>query len=434
MFSPGLPPGVVQRTDERFSLLSSRYLAVRDKSRYLCASLSPEDVSAQSMPETSPVKWHLAHTSWFFETFVLEKYFKQYKPLNAHYRVLFNSYYNNVGEQYLRPQRGLITRPGLMDVIAYRAYVDEHMLEYLNGDHQPGTEVFALIETGLNHEQQHQELMMTDVKHLFSFNPLHPVYRERKHADSTEKIAAVTWIRYEEDLHTLGYSGNDFAFDNEGPPHKVWLPAFEMASRPVTNSEYIAFIEDKAYQRAELWLSDAWVLLQREHWEMPLYWRKEGDQWFYYTLMGYRQIDGNEPVCHLSYYEADAYARWVGARLPLEQEWEIAAITAPPEGVFLENEVFHPSSLGVGAKNTFQALFGSVWEWTMSPYMAYPGYRPSVGELMEYNGKFMCSQMVLRGGSCVTPKSHIRPTYRNFFFPHARWQFSGLRLARDGRV
>jgi ergothioneine biosynthesis protein EgtB len=408
--------------------LASRYRAVRAATEALAAPLSPEDCTAQSMPDASPVKWHLAHTSWFFETFVLEAAVAGYRPLEPAYRVLFNSYYHSVGEQHFRPERGLLTRPGLAAVQAYRRHVDGRCLDLLQrGDLSPAQE--AVLELGLHHEQQHQELILTDVKHLLSRSPLQPGYRERP-ADRRGAAAALAWHAHPAGLREIGHGGPGFAFDNEGPRHRVFVHAFALASRAVTNGEYLAFMADRGYERPELWLSDGFAAVQREGWRAPLYWTQRGGGWQRFTLAGPRPVAPDEPVTHVSAYEADAFARWAGARLPTEAEWEVAAAGAPVAGNLAESERFEPAPAPAGPGPA--QLFGDVWEWTSSAYAAYPGYRPPPGALGEYNGKFMANQLVLRGGSCATPASHIRASYRNFFPPYARWQWSGIRLARDG--
>ena len=409
--------------------VSARYRHVREQTLVLANDLAPEDCALQSMPDASPVKWHLAHTSWFFETFILSPHLSSYRPLDARYRMLFNSYYVQVGARHPRSERGLVSRPDLKAVREYRAHVDAAMQRWLAAG--PSGAGLALLELGLHHEQQHQELILTDLKHLFSRNPLHPVYRAAAKTDAAQP-QPLSWRVGTEGVHEIGHAGEGFCFDNERPRHRVYVPAHELALRPVTNAEYLAFIEDGGYARPELWLSDGWDVRAREGWEAPLYWlRPEAPAdagaaaWQAFTLGGLRAIDLHAPVCHVSYYEADAYARWAGARLPTEAEWETAAVGEPIEGNFLESGRLHPQA-GPGAK-----LYGDVWEWTGSAYLPYPGYRPAAGAVGEYNGKFMVNQFVLRGGSCATPASHIRPTYRNFFPPHARWQFSGIRLARD---
>jgi ergothioneine biosynthesis protein EgtB len=409
-------------------LLRRRFGEVRQASLDLAAELSPEDCTAQSMTEASPVKWHLAHTSWFFETFVLERTSSGYCPFDERFRVLFNSYYNSVGEQYPRPRRGLVTRPGLEAILDYRSHVDRAVGELLEREHLPDAALPEIIEIGLHHEQQHQELILTDLKHLLSFNPLHPVYRDTPQAepiDATEQ----RWHRFEEGLAEIGHGEADFAFDNERPRHRVFLEAFDLASRPVTNAEFLAFIEDGGYENPVLWLSDGWFAVRREGWQAPLYWQRVEGEWHTVTLGGLRPLRLDEPVCHVSYYEADAYATWAGARLPTEAEWEVAATGAATGGNFVEDGYLHPVPVAASEHGP-QHLFGNLWEWTQSAYLPYPGYRAPEGALGEYNGKFMCNQMVLRGGSCATPRSHIRRTYRNFFYPDARWQFAGIRLAR----
>ncbi len=409
--------------------LSLRYEEVRRRTEELCQPLSPEDCGGQSMPDASPVKWHLAHTTWFFEILVLEQMLPGYREFDPIFRTLFNSYYNTVGEQHPRPERGLLTRPPLEQVFEYRDYVDKRVLGCLAGGYGSSAELARVVELGLHHEQQHQELILTDIKHLFSCNPLRPAYSDCPALQRCE-VGALAWHAYPEGVHEIGHSGEAFAFDNESPRHRVFTEAYELASRPITNEEYLEFLRDDGYARPELWLSDGWARVQRLGWEAPLYWEGSGADWTIMTLGGLRDLRGEGPVCHVSYYEADAFARWAGARLPSEAEWELAAAAAPRRGNFVETGSLHPSaSLGDGGEPA--QLFGDVWEWSRSAYAPYPGFVPVEGALGEYNGKFMSNQMVLRGGSCVTPESHIRATYRNFFAPEARWQFSGIRLARD---
>jgi ergothioneine biosynthesis protein EgtB len=375
------------------------------------------------------VKWHLAHTSWFFETFLLESV-SGYRPLDPVYRALFNSYYHSVGEPYARPERGVLTRPGLAEVRAYRRHVDEACLSLLErGALSPAQ--CTRVELGLHHEQQHQELILTDLKHLFAKNPLDPVYRVQRREDSRRVTPRLAWHTYPTGLREIGHAGAGFAFDNEGPRHRVFVHGFDLASRLVTNGEYLAFVQDRGYERPELWLSDGWAAVCANAWRAPLYWRERDGALQQFTLAGLRDLAPDEPVTHLSAYEADAYARWVGARLPTEAEWEVVAAEAKIAGNFVESGRLHPAAAaGAPAAGPLQ-LFGDVWEWTSSAYVPYPGYRPPAGALGEYNGKFMANQIVLRGGSCATPISHIRASYRNFFHPDARWQFSGIRLARD---
>jgi ergothioneine biosynthesis protein EgtB len=405
--------------------LAACYRAVRAATEALAAPLSPEDCTAQSMPDASPVKWHLAHTSWFFETFVLEAE-PTYRALEPAYRVLFNSYYHSVGAQHSRPERGLITRPGLAEILAYRRHVDEHCLVLL-GRGRLGAAQREVVELGLQHEQQHQELILTDLKHLLARNPTHPVYRPRP-PDHPGDPAPLAWHAFPAGLREIGHTGPGFAFDNEGPRHRVFVHGFALASRAVTNGEYLAFMADRGYARPELWLSDGWATIQREGWCSPLYWTLREGAWQRFTLSGLRPVVECEPVAHVSAYEADAYARWAGARLPSEAEWEVAAAGAAVAGNFVESGRLEP---GPAPAAGLAQLFGDVWEWTSSAYAPYPGYRPPPGALGEYNGKFMVNQLVLRGGSCATPASHIRASYRNFFPPGARWQWSGIRLARD---
>ena len=411
----------------RAAPLAERHSAIRAQSLALAAPLGPEDCAAQSMPDASPVKWHLAHTTWFFETFVLGPHVRDYEPFDASFRVLFNSYYNAVGDKHPRPERGLLTRPTLDTVRDYRAHVDAALAPLLARD-GPWT---PLIELGLQHEQQHQELIVTDVKHLLSRNPLRPAYLP---AWPLTPVASRRpgWVSHAGGIVDIGHDGRGFAFDNEAPRHRVLLRPFELATHPVTNGEYQAFIGDGGYRRPELWLSLGWDAVVARGWQAPLYWERAEDRWTTFTLRGMAEIDPGAPVTHLSLFEADAYARWAGARLPTEFEWEALARDASIDGNLLESGVLHPLALREAtAERTLAQLYGDVWEWTQSSYAAYPGFRVAEGAIGEYNGKFMCSQYVLRGGSCATPRSHVRATYRNFFPPEARWQFSGARLARD---
>ena len=402
--------------------LAQRFTEIRNTSMRITEGLSAEDQMLQSMPDASPSKWHLAHTTWFFETFILQPSSKGYKPYDPRFRILFNSYYKQLGAHPIRGTRGLMSRPTLSQVQAYREHVDHALLAYL--EHADG-EVLELIELGLNHEQQHQELLLTDIKHALWSNPLRPEFSAEMAVSSAP--SAMVWTEVEGGIHLIGHQGDGFAFDNECPQHEVLLQPFQIASRDVTNAEYLEFIEDGGYRRPELWLSAGWDTVNAQGWMAPLYWEQDDGEWWLFAHREMKRVDPAEPVCHISYFEADAYARWRGARLPSEQEWEIAAARIPSNGTFLENSIFHPQpAKGQGV----QQMFGDVWQWTSSPYIAYPGFRPAAGLVGEYNGKFMCDQWVLRGGSCATPRSHIRATYRNFFPAHARWQFSGLRLAR----
>ncbi len=412
--------------------LAERYQQVRQATEALSAPLAVEDYVIQSMPDCSPTKWHLAHVSWFFETFLLKPSVSDYQPLHPQYAYLFNSYYNAAGDKYPRPQRGLISRPTVDEVYRYRKHVDEHVLDMLEcAGEEDLHRVAPIVTLGLNHEQQHQELIVTDLKHMLSHNPLHPVYIDPSPNPATD-IALMGWLEFPEGVYWIGHDGNDFAFDNEEMRHREFIQKFRLAGRLVTNAEYMTFMKDGGYQRPEFWLSMGWATVLQEGWRAPLYWEEDDGAWWQYTLSGLRSVDPAEPLTHVSYFEADAYARWAGARLPTEAEWEVAAATVPIEGNFVESGRFHPQPLKTSADNAGIAqMYGDVWEWTQSSYSPYPGFRIAPGALGEYNGKFMCNQYVLRGGSCATPRSHIRPTYRNFFPPEARWQFSGVRLAQD---
>jgi ergothioneine biosynthesis protein EgtB len=417
-------------TDADAVALIARYREVRTAMESACEPLSPEDMGVQSMPDASPVKWHLAHTSWFYETFVLsDPAFGGYQPFDPAFTYLFNSYYDAVGDRHPRPKRGLLTRPSAADVFRYRAHVDAAMADRLPRLAPSDLGRLApVIELGLNHEQQHLELLFTDIKHAFAQNPLRPAYRDLPPA-SPSAVPTMKWLAFDAGVRRIGHSGGGFAFDNEGPAHRVFLEPFAIASRLVACGEFLAFMADGGYDRPELWLSDGWHARRQQEWDAPLYWRRHADRWHLFTLGGMRPVEESEPVCHVSFYEADAYARWASARLPTEAEWEVACADVAIDGNLLEAGRLHPAPVSPDPPRLAQ-VFGDVWEWTQSPYCPYPGYRPLAGALGEYNGKFMCNQMVLRGGSCVTPRSHIRATYRNFFPPEARWQFTGLRLAR----
>lgn len=410
--------------------VAERYGTVRGRTEWLAEPLGPEDQTPQSMPDASPVKWHRAHTTWFFETFVLRPTLKGYRPLDERYMHLFNSYYNAVGVQYFRPHRGLVTRPTVDQVTEYRTHVDRHMMALLEGAPANGPILLDVIALGLAHEEQHQELIVTDMKHLLAHNPLRPVYRKGGgRGGEGAAIRELGWHEYDEGVREIGWAGNGFAFDNESPRHRTYVHRFKLASRLITAGEYLEFMADDGYERPGHWLSDGWNSVRSHDWRAPLYWEEQDGEWWQFTLSGFRPVDPAEPVCHVSYYEADAYARWAGARLPTEAEWEVAAAEVPVEGSFLDSGRFHPVPLK-GHRGPAQ-LYGDVWEWTGSAYGPYPGYAPPEGALGEYNAKFMSSQMVLRGGSCATPEGHVRPTYRNFFPPDARWQFSGIRLVRE---
>jgi ergothioneine biosynthesis protein EgtB len=405
--------------------LHARFAEVRAQTVALATPLSPEDCCVQSMPDASPVKWHLAHTTWFFETFLLEKCEPGFKPFRPEFRMLFNSYYNGVGERHPRPQRGMLTRPALADVLDYRRNVNDRMDAAFRAERN-NAGFLALVELGLHHEQQHQELILTDIKHLLSLNPLHPAYRAQP-GTSNPATTPLGWIPFEGGVVQVGHSGEGFCFDNELPRHNQYVQPYSLASRPVTNGEFAEFIEDGGYREPQLWLSDGWDWLQANKAAHPFYWHPQGTGWSEFSLAGLRPLDSELPVSHLSYFEADAYARWCGARLPTEAEWEHAAEGLAVQGNFQATDRLHPrSAQGAGLVQ----MYGDVWEWTQSSYGAYPGFRPAAGAIGEYNGKFMVNQYVLRGGSCATPEGHVRASYRNFFPAGARWQFSGVRLAR----
>jgi ergothioneine biosynthesis protein EgtB len=409
--------------------LASSYDAVRAQTESLCEPLVTEDFVVSSMADVSPTKWHLAHTSWFFETFVLGRFAADYRSPNPGYAFLFNSYYVQAGERHCRAQRGLVTRPTVGEVFEYRAHVDEAMRSLIaqigDDEEHPATEVIRL---GLNHEQQHQELLLTDIKHVFWMNPMRPVYREGT-PPSPGREAPLRWHNVKEGLYRIGFDGDGFSFDNEGPPHRVFVDEYSLGSRAVTNREYLNFIEDGGYRRPELWLSLGMSTVQDKRWEAPLYWELVDGRWMEFTLRGTHALQLDEPVCHVSYFEADAFARWAGHRLPSEAEWEIAAQCEAVDGNFVEAKRFHPAP--AAGDRGLEQLYGDVWQWTRSAYTGYPGYSPPTGAIGEYNGKWMADQWVLRGASCATPRSHARATYRNFFPSDARWQFTGIRLA-DG--
>jgi ergothioneine biosynthesis protein EgtB len=423
-----LSPRVLPRPAE----LVDSFERIRAQTERLAAPLSPEDCCVQSMPDASPAKWHLAHTTWFFETFVLASAVPGYRVFDPLFRVLFNSYYNGVGEQHPRPQRGLLTRPSLDAVLAYRAHVGAQVAALLGGG-EVAAALLETIELGLHHEQQHQELLLTDAKHLLAANPLRPAYRSDLARSAARDVAPLRWHRFATAIREIGSDGPHFHFDNEAPRHNELVHGFEIASRPVTNAEYLAFVESGAYAQPEWWLADGFGALRSEGWQLPGYWERRDGALVEFTLGGLRPLDLTAPVAHLCFYEADAFARWSDARLPTEAEWEVAAAGAAVAGNFVERDALHPMPLAADAGDAPSQLFGDVWEWTASPYVAYPGFRPAPGAIGEYNGKFMCNQFVLRGGSCATPRDHVRASYRNFFPPAARWQWSGLRLARDAR-
>ncbi|SFM34801.1 ergothioneine biosynthesis protein EgtB [Marinobacter zhejiangensis] len=424
--------------DEHAAEIRSHYYDVRQHSERLCDGLVTEDLCLQGMPDTSPLKWHLAHTTWFFETFVLKPFDEAYLPFNECFEVLFNSYYNAVGQQFPRPLRHMLSRPTVAEVLAYRHGVDHAMaalLEQCPGDARD--EIYRRVILGLNHEQQHQELMLTDLKYCLSLNPLFPVYNPQPLPESHS--TPLTFSEFEGGEFLQGISGTEadaarlpgFSYDNEGPRHRTWLSPFALADRPVSNGEFIEFIEAGGYQAPEWWHSDGWAVVQTEQWRMPLYWRQDNGRYFSFTLHGNQEVDAAAPVCHVSLYEAMAFAAWKGMRLCREGEWELVATQRPPTGQCWQQGCQHPVSRDPGKGHGPDQLYGGVWEWTQSAYSAYPGYRPQAGALGEYNGKFMLNQMVLRGGSVATPPGHVRATYRNFFYPKDRWQFSGIRLAKD---
>ena len=415
--------------------LAARYAAVRAQTEALCAPLETEDYVVSSMPDVSPTKWHLAHTTWFWETFALAPFRPAYAALDPKYAFLFNSYYVQAGERHCRAQRGLVTRPTVAEVFAYRAHVDAWMQRLLAevGD-DPAHPAFPVVDLGLNHEQQHQELLLMDIKHVFWTNPMRPAYLPAPPAGPRAPVPPLRWPAVPEGVYRVGHAGPGFAFDNEGPAHRVLTEGFRLASRLTTNGEYLAFIEAGGYRRPDLWLSAGWAAVQERRWTAPLYWEQGPDGWTEFTLAGPRPLDTAAAVAHVSFYEADAFARWAGHRLPLESEWEIAAATLPVDGHFVEARRFTPAPLaadGAGDRGAapLAQLYGDLWQWTASPYVAYPGFVPPPGALGEYNGKFMCDQWVLRGASFGTPRTHARATYRNFFPADARWHFAGIRLA-----
>ncbi len=408
-----------------------RFRTLRDFSTRLCRGLHPEDFVVQSMPDVSPTKWHLAHTTWFFETFVVKAWQDGYRSEVPEYAYLFNSYYNAAGTMHRRDLRGLISRPTVQETLRYRASIDECVIQLLEkADDALFAEMEPVVILGIHHEQQHQELLITDLKHVFAQNPLHPVFEKAAAATPSGEVPALRFVEFDEQIIEIGHEGSEFSYDNEGPRHRALVGPFALGSRLITNGEYLAFLEAGGYSRSEFWLSLGWSTVQEEGWEAPLYWERHEGAWWNFTLSGFRPVEDSEPVTHLSYFEADAFAKWEGARLPTEFEWERASAGLPIAGNFVDTERFHPAPVAASGDG-LQQMFGDTWEWTRSAYLPYPGYRAAEGALGEYNGKFMINQMVLRGGSCATSQNHMRRTYRNFFQPEKRWQFTGLRLARD---
>ncbi|MGZ4955049.1 MAG: ergothioneine biosynthesis protein EgtB [Methylobacter sp.] len=400
------------------------YQRVRVKSAEICLRLRVDDYQIQSTMETSPPKWHLAHVTWFFETFVLKEFIPGYLPFNTAYNYLFNSYYQTIGDMHPRAKRDVLSRPTVEEIYRYRLDIDEKMAELLTKlDESHWQAIVSRVQLGLNHEQQHQELLFMDIKHNLWANPLRPAYLDPRSLN-TASFVDLAWENRKQGLVKVGLDNDGFAFDNERPNHKVWLEAHKLGTRLITNAEFLGFMEDGGYQRPELWLSDGWRHIKKHQWRSPLYWENRDGKWHEFTLYGLETLNPSVPVSHISYYEADAFASWAGKRLPLEAELETKLLELPIQGHFSDSGIYHPQT-GMGQH------YGSLWEWTGSPYIRYPGFKPLPGSIGEYNGKFMCNQWVLRGGSCVTPLNHIRPTYRNFFYPHDRWQFAGIRLAED---
>lgn len=416
--------------------LKARFLAVREQTEALAAPFSAEDLCVQTMPDVSPGKWHLAHVTWFWETFLLTPLLSDYVPFDPRFNYLFNSYYNAIGERHARPERGFLTRPGLDDVMAYRRSVTEAVcacLDKLSPDELEACR--PVLETGFAHEEQHQELFLTDIKHVLSKNSFPEAGYDRPTGKAKPFVARCPdpdWVRFEAGLDEFGHAGGRFAFDNEGPRHKAWLEGYALASRPVSNAEYLAFIEDGGYLTPQHWLSDGWAVIQTEGRSAPLYWEKSEAGWSHFTLHGVVELDPDAPACHLDYYEASAFAAWAGCRLPEEREWERAAQSlSPATGRWADPGGVLTPRPAMDDAQQLKSMFGEVWEWTRSAYAAYPGYTVPDGAIGEYNGKFMCGQFVLKGGSCLTPPDHLRTTYRNFFPPDAQWQMTGLRLAKD---
>lgn len=418
----------MKRSDPSHAQRVARFQQVRARTEALCSNLEIEDYCIQATGEVSPPKWHLAHSTWFFETFILKPFAPGYRLFHEAYAHLFNSYYETAGTFFPRPQRGLLSRPTVAEIYRYRSQVDEALHSLLQ--HMPqatASDILTRLELGIEHEIQHQELLLMDVKYNFSINPLWPAYRQHA-AQDIAAAPSMAWQEFAGGIVEIGHAGAGFCYDNERPRHQTLLRDFRLANRLVTNQEYLPFIADGSYGRADLWLSDGWQTINARRWQSPLYWHREGEEWMQFTLSGMQSLNPHEPVMHLSYYEADAYARWAGKRLPTEAEWEHAAASVAVRGNFIESGLLHPQS---ARQPGFTQMYGDLWEWTQSAYSPYPGFHPLPGTLGEYNGKFMCDQTVLRGGCCVTPQDHIRASYRNFFRTADRWMFSGLRLAED---
>ncbi|MCW5626152.1 MAG: ergothioneine biosynthesis protein EgtB [Burkholderiales bacterium] len=413
----------------------SHFLGIRGATEALAAGLSPEDCALQSMPDASPVKWHLGHTAWFFETFLLQAHVPDYRPFREGFDYLFNADYDHLGPRLPAERRGLQSRPTLEEVVLYRRHVNDGVVRLLSDQWPLPSTATAVLEFGLQREQQYQERLLADLKHLFSLNPARPAYRSVP-LPVTSAVKPLQWYAYPEGLRRIGHGGDGFAFDNEGGAHRQFLEPFEIASRLITNGEFLAFMEDGGYERPELWMADGWKTVLANDWFAPLYWSREGRKWMAFTLSGLREVDLDEPVCHVSWYEADAFARWSGVRLPTEGEWEIAALDAAQGGNFVESGRFHPAPLMATLRADWgpAQLFGDTWEWTGSAHLPYPGYRPTDTVPGDLGRKFMANLFVLRGGSCATPQSHIRATYRHFLPSDARWQFSGIRLARTPKA
>ncbi|NBC27300.1 MAG: ergothioneine biosynthesis protein EgtB [Bacteroidetes bacterium] len=423
-FQNGIPTTLSKREQ-----ILKRFKEVRSFTMELAEPLETEDYIIQIVEHASPAKWHLAHTSWFFEAFFLEKAMKSYQTKHPQYGYLFNSYYLQTGEPHCRNKRGNLSRPTVKKVLDYRQHINEHVFEFLeNCTDEQFEEWEPIIEVGLHHEQQHQELMLTDLKIMFSNNPLHPAYLEKSRPKALPQ-SDLNWHHFDEGIYEVGHPGGSFGYDNEFPRHKTYIHDFELADRLITNGEYINFMESGGYEDPKYWLDEGYAQVVENEWDSPLYWQKNSGQWHQFTLNGLEPVDMNEPVTHVNYYEADAYARWAGCRLPTEFEWELAAEPLEVDGSFVDARHFHPVGANP-AKTGLKQMFGEVWQWTRSSYAAYPGYETFPGALGEYNGKFMCNQYVLRGGSCATSKNHFRKTYRNFFHTKFSWQFTGIRLAR----